>query len=419
MARLWLFYNTLWWVLLLRPGFLCHGFLVAGTQNSRRTIRITRTTGLRSSSNHQQQEVFVVAWDGCLADTVAWRSQVGLQAAVQAWPEEELEAVVAAYPDPTWLYNKLAAIAHVLCGGTGARDNPYSTTCEFALAARLLLEEQKLDNGGSNGIGGKYASRFHPRKAQNSDNDDWENKNRRKGTRRNTSNRNSRPLTVGEIASNWAEGGMIRDALQIRYHCNYYEDPMPVLQAKIDALLSDEESTAEQNTPSLLEAIRDAVLHACQDSDRQLIVTVGHTSELQTAKASLEGASIDCRLASSVSEALGGDGDSGVDGIALLVQSKDTIRDIVEESSAGTTVYVVNSCWKALQESVPLYGDYIPRQNSVGKCFAPRKYLSLCLPAWSSHLTQQGAATMNPWTHLLSRTEFKELVSARVLSSWD
>ena len=349
---------------------------------------------------------------------MAWRSQLGLQAAVQAWPEEELEAVVAAYPDPTWLHNKLAAIAHVLCGG--AHENPYSSTCEFALAARMLLEEQKLDNGGSNGKGGKYASRFHPRKAQSSNNDDRENMNRRKDRRQNTSNRNSRPLTVGEIASNWAEGGMIRDALKIRYHCNY-EDPMPVLQAKIDAVLSDEEATPEPNTPSLLldEAIHSAVLHACQDDDRQLIVTVGHTSDLKTAKASLEGASIDCRLASSVSDALGDDVDSGVAGIALLVQSKDTIREIVEESSAGTTVYVVNSCWKALQRLVPLYGDYIPRQNSVGKCFAPGKYLSLCLPAWSSHPTEQGTVTMNPWTRLLSRTEFKELVSARVLSSWD
>lgn len=120
--------------------------------------RVVVTSFLSPSTS--ANEIIVINWDGCLADTVDWRTQVGFDAAEKAWPE--LQATVNAYEDTEWLHNKLAAICHVLSCQSG--ESSSSHTCEYALAVRLILEEQELDGGESDGKPGKYASRFHPQK---------------------------------------------------------------------------------------------------------------------------------------------------------------------------------------------------------------------------------------------------------------
>jgi len=158
----------------------------------------------------------------------------------------------------------------------------------------------------------------------------------------------------------------------------------------------------------------------CEPQDdsctRQLIVTVGHSSDLKAAKASLDAASIAYDVAADAEQALLQD---NVDGVAILVQSRDTIREILQEAPAGATVYVIDSCWNSLKDSVPLFGDFIPRRDSIGKCVVPDRNLSLCLADWASHPTQHGSATMNPWTRLLSREEFSQLMFVPVFSVWD
>ena len=100
-----------------------------------------------------EDEIYLVSWDGCIADTVEWRIRQGLQVATSVWSEVDEALDVN---DQSWLENKLAALSHVL----SQQDENISVTCEYALASRLLLEEQELDEGRSNGKGGKYASKL-------------------------------------------------------------------------------------------------------------------------------------------------------------------------------------------------------------------------------------------------------------------
>ena len=406
-----------------------------------------------------KDSIIVVRWDGCLADTRDWRIQVALEAARRAWPTE-MEDAWQTYDlwneynndnDKTnhWLNNKLKAISHVLSDAaaitntntidkTSQTEEEYvysSTTCEYALAARMILEEQDLDAGQSTGQRGKYASRFHPQQQQQ----------QQQSPRRRY--RTSRPLTVGEIAANWNEGGLIREAVRMRYHCDY-RDPVPVLQSRIeDIILRKEDDGWNMPMPQvdpLVGGIVRAFSKACQlgsmnslhtnsqKGQPKLIVTVGHWSDLDTAQISLENAAISCRKVGSAKEALQQNGNNP---IPILVQSGDCIRDIVHMSPSGSTIYVIDSCWNALQQAIPLFGDSIPRPpNNIGKCRGIEsddssllassggadKNLCLCLAGWASHPTQQGAAAMNPWTRLCSRDDLAELLSpTRVLSSWD
>jgi hypothetical protein len=263
-----------------------------------------------------------------------------------------------------------------------------------------------LDGGQSSGKSGKYASRYHPQDQQQPTDEQYD----RKARRPRLEGRTSRPLTVGELSANWSEGGMIRDAIQMRYHSNY-QDPVPRLQEAIDSLVST--SSEYDSKPTIYSSICEAV-RACKDKRRRLIVTVPHSSDVSAAKASLQEAAIDYQLANCVREALETDDSS----VSLLVQCQATTRrEIVKESPVGSTVYMIDSSWRGLHDETALFGDYIPRQHGTGKCFADTKKLSLCLTAWACHPTQQAAATMNSWTRLIDLTEFEEMLSARVVTS--
>ncbi len=93
-------------------------------------------------------------------------------------------------------------------------------TCDYALLARLLLEEQQLDQNKSVGKKGKYASKYHPRKDSLSPQDC------------STSSSGSRPLTVGEIEVNWSDGACLSETLLTRYNVNG-KNPLNVLQTYI------------------------------------------------------------------------------------------------------------------------------------------------------------------------------------------
>jgi hypothetical protein len=84
-----------------------------------------------------------------------------------------------------------------------------------------------------------------------------------------------------------------------------------------------------------------------------------------------------------------------------------------------TTVHVAESCWSLLEAYIPLFGDCIPRQGTIGECMldAARRYLQLCLGQWASHPDSQLTAIMNPWTTVMSLTDCQELVTARILTA--
>lgn len=332
---------------------------------------------LKSSNagNEASQDVFLVGFDGCLADTREWRIQSGIDTACQVWPK--VSEALEAYDDRSWLENKLRALAHVL----SARDAACAT-CEYALAVRMLLEEQELDAGRSNGLTGKYASRFHPKQE------------RQPGAETQSG---TRPLTVGEISANWDEGGLIRETLLTKYHIDY-KYPLPLLQKAV------EESEASYETPKLLMDVSEVL------SGTRYMIAVDHPSDLAMAEGSL--ASLDVLLVDGMQAAL------SCDVIPMLIRSKSTVRDLLEALPQGSTLHVIDASWSSLKKHVRLFGDNIPRLPlSVGRSEIKGKHLALWLAAWAgnSHPNHGSAATMNPWTHSLTLEELHEQLASRTM----
>ena len=336
----------------------------------------------RHASKQDANEIFVVNWEGCIADTVDWRIHDALKLAAETWPEADdcLDR-----DDQAWLENKLAALAHVFA----ATSEDLSVVCDYALAARLLLEEQELDGGRSNGKTGKYASKYHPQQKTET-----------------SRGRGSRPLTVGEVSANWRQGGMLRDALQVRYHCDY-KDPMPVLQTNVERMRAKNNSFV----PRLADECIPEVLNACT---QKLILTVDHPSDLPIAASTLEAMNLKFRTVENVGEVIELENET-----ALLVKRSETLAQLLQTAPEKSTTFVIDSSWTSLEQSIPLFGDHIPRLGSIGKSCVPHKNLSLQLASWArnTHPSQHAAATMNAWTGVVGFTDFTEMLSARVISS--
>jgi len=178
-----------------------------------RDARAQKTVCFSSSLS---SEYFLLSFDGTIADTTEYRISQGIDVALETWPHLK-ELLDSFDEDDTWLRNKLRALSHCLISRPGV-----SLTCDYALLARCLMEEQELDLGRSNGCSGKYASKFHPQQKASSG-----------SSRSNNSGR--RPLTVGEISTNWNKGGCLAETLLTRYHVNY-KNPLPILQETVEAL---------------------------------------------------------------------------------------------------------------------------------------------------------------------------------------
>ena len=93
-------------------------------------------------------DLYLVSWDGCLVDTCPRNREYGLEAAYRVWPDLQ---VMTEGADLTWLMNKVEALQHVLA----PRDSSFHPAVEYGIAMRMLLEEQELDLGNSNGSKGR------------------------------------------------------------------------------------------------------------------------------------------------------------------------------------------------------------------------------------------------------------------------
>jgi len=236
------------------------------------------------------QTELAIAFDGCVADTVPRRIDCGIEAAHMVWPDLEFD-----HDDITWLHNKLFALAHCF----ESTETEFSATCDYALATRLLLEEQLLDDSRSNGRSGKYASKFHPRKSSASE-----------------SKTVSRPLTVGEISANWKEN--IRDSLLVRYHCNK-QDPMPALQTACVAAL-------RAHTEPL--SINPDIIPVLSSTCHKSTVLLDHEIDRRLAETALKSA--------------------GLSNVRLEVYTEYVLR----EQIAANKVFLVDSYWERLQGQV-------------------------------------------------------------------
>ena len=386
--------------------------------------------------NNNKNVVVAMNWE-CVVDTRSYRIPLAIAAALQVWPE--LKELWDLTEDHSWLLNKLLALSHVF---SSSPNEEYSVTCEYALATRLLLEEQELDNGESNGKSGKYASQFHPRQQP-----DKKRSSSSSSSSSSTASSSTRPLTVGEIAVNW--NSMIRETLEFRYRVITRGDaadqkdddddspsasnPIPVLQATINDLQKEATSFLYYDPPKVLpEYPLMDVLGSTNHRTTNTILLVSHPSDWKVAQASLTNAKIPFHATDSVDDAMAKiqqplndaekeeeDAPAVVLLLLLLSNKKNndtktsiTTLDLLKHAPKGTTLDVIESSWERLESNICYFGDYIPRpqQNKSTKCVVPDKFLSLHLADWpaTSHPTQQASATMNPWTNVISWKDLSE-----------
>ena len=366
----------------------------------------------------QARDIYVVPWDGCLVDQTPRKIETGLKAAFHVWPELDLLTRDA---DLQWLFNKLHALKHVLAPPV-KHDFKYDSAVEFAMAIRILLEEQELDEGRSNGSRGKYGSKFHP----SADDPAFAGFDSKSGSdvypRR---RRRQRPLTVGEISTNWKES--LREAAWIRYFREEGENPLDLLQEAI--LLEDQEETSRQMPlPEMTDPQLVNMLNG--KNSNAFVVGVYHESDLSLAKASLlqagcgEKPLVECqRVTQVVTEIERGN-------IPLFCFGADevTYEDFLYAAPAQSTIHILESYWSRLQDLIiPLYGDHIPRLHRrhvdndgttscclIGKCVVPDRLLQLRLCEWASHPNDQSSATMNAWTTTLTVQQWAQELHASV-----
>jgi hypothetical protein len=293
--------------------------------------------------------VTCLSWDGIVADTTNWRMVQGIKAALHVWPF--LDDKSGGIGDSTWLRNKMRAVAPHL----GGLEQHLSV--EYALLARLLLEEQQLDP--SVGKSGKYASKFHPQGPKSI---------------AIPSARSSRPLTVGEIQANWREN--LLDTLLVRYAVDK-KNPVPILQLCIDQL----EILPSRNS-LVCEAIEDSACHF------PLAIAVPRESELPMATnmlPSLHAATAENLHSSSC---------------FMVGSERSILQDLCKEHSE---VRFVGSNWATLQKVKQLVDLY--------------PHLSISLAAWTTSVAQQNQAAMDPIIRVVTEDEFLESLSARIVNT--
>ena len=251
-----------------------------------------------NSSCNSPNNIVIMDWE-CLLDSLPYHVNIGIYSACKLWPH--LNALCNFDTDSQWLKNKLYSISHVLSyPNNGQQDNNYHLGCEFALATRLILEEQALDKNQSTGKKGKYARKYHPRTTINGnsnggkgkdddssrqeeideDEDDDEQEEEDENEDEDEDDDTIRPLTVGELSINWRE--YIRETLLIKYAVvvnadgkKKYINPLEELDEIIEEYVLHSKIDDDFLLP-LFSQTKFALRNTASDTSTKIIVRVPH-----------------------------------------------------------------------------------------------------------------------------------------------
>ena len=338
------------------------------------------TTNQHTTNNN----IILISFDGAVADTSSWRSNLAIDIAYQTWKSDELlkhynldnsndeDYDGVAPTDRSWVVNKINALMqHLLSDQNGL------TNCDAVLLTRLILEEQLLDNGRSVGKSGKYASKYHPNSitSASSSSSNMEDLNESGDESVSGSNQGSRPLTVGEIEANWSKGACLRDTVRIKYNVDR-KDPIPIITDNICQTLAEENYNDSSPLPILHgDIIKTLSSSSNNDDDCTVYIMVGHESHLQIASKTL-GSTIPHEIIHSLDETtlnknlnmdtkpkriyLIAPGEGDRDHIGILQQ-------MIMSCEAGTSIHFIHPIVEKLQQAKVLYGDNRYVQSSIYK----------------------------------------------------
>ena len=249
-------------------------------------------THIESEDTLKQREILLLSLEGALLSTTRSKARIAIQAAFAVWPSliktaRTLNLNPTSIQDDSWnwLIEKLCALTSITQQGN-TPDKMLG--CDAVFLVRVLLEEQLLDGGRSNGRGGKYGGKFHPGWTSDFDSDG--------------SVVGSRPLTVGELYANWGE---LREVMEFKYPFVIEEtetkaDPMPRIRQVLNELMIEKTEEIQH----IWQPVVGDVLRSNQD-DKTIILMLGHESELRSAIAALTSMgmpSFDLRLDSDTSQ---------------------------------------------------------------------------------------------------------------------
>jgi hypothetical protein len=224
-----------------------------------------------------ESRVFLLSLDGTLLSSSRTKSRIAIQAAFKVWPSLLTTAIDLnlnpnSLEDETWnwLVEKLSALSSITQQG----DTPDKMLgCDSVFLARVLLEEQLLDGGRSNGRGGKYGGKYHPCWTSDFDSDG--------------SVVGSRPLTVGELYANW---GDLREVMDFKYPVvvdNRKMDPMPRIRQVLKETMSAKQFERDQLWQQLAyDLFENRQPQRSNEVYQNSILLLGHEAQLHLALAS-------------------------------------------------------------------------------------------------------------------------------------
>ena len=198
----------------------------------------------------------------------------------------------------------------------------------------------------------------------------------------------------------------------------------------------------KRDLPKINESVLDVLTHASGN----IVITVGHESDLALAEDTLS--SVEGPLALRGTRIVCVDdlqfendfNDITIQILPIQSSHASFYKTLLERAPSCSMIYIFEGSWHALEQGIPLFGDNIPRVGvgMAGTILGRDLKLSLNFPAWSSmettnqrssivvpsggsstqgDATQQNEAMMNPWTNLVSEQDFAELLSARIVRS--
>ena len=225
---------------------------------------------INADSRPQNNNIFLLSLEGTLLSSTHSKSCMAIQAAFTVWPSlVETAQTLNLNPQSleeeswNWLIEKLNALSSITQQGLG---------CDAVFLARVLLEEQLLDGGRSNGRGGKYGGKYHPTWTSDFDSDG--------------SVVGSRPLTVGELFANWEE---LREVMEFKYPVVDEEtgrmmNPMPKIRDALNELMLNR-GLGIQDTwhPFACDVLMANMNVGTENNDtrQNTIVVLGHETQLK------------------------------------------------------------------------------------------------------------------------------------------